>query len=277
MQDWKPISANRHILGYKWLVTNQPEGNILLIHGIGEHAGRYKEVAQFFNQHAYNFFAPDLPGHGRSDGLRGHIHSLAHLRELITGFIGEIKKLHPESPIFLYGHSMGGNVVLNYSQQEKDSRLSGIIATSPWLILPNPPPAYLQFLAQLMSKYYPGFTQKTKLDTNGLSNNPKVIAAYLADPLVHDKITAASYIQLANSAAKLLHEKGTALLPQLVMHGGDDPITSPLGSEQFASLNDDVVHCKIWPGLKHEIHQEAEKAEILLYMVEWMKKNLDKM
>lgn len=273
MHSWNPFNQKVFNQGRSWEQPD-PEALILLIHGIGEHVDRYQDTAQFFLKNGFSIFAPDLPGHGKAPGKRGHLPPLHLLRSGISELIQTIQDRYPKKPIILYGHSMGGNLVLNYGTCVQNEHLKGIIATSPWLKLPNPPPLLLRNLAHIMASIYPAFTQKTKLDASGLSNDPGVVEAYIKDPLVHDQITASTYTNLANSAKFLLSARQFPKPPVLLMHGLEDTITDPQGSTAYCELPGNHAHFKSWPGFRHEIHQEAGKEAVFRYMIEWITRHL---
>ncbi len=136
------------LFGQSWQPEDQPRAVICLVHGMGEHSGRYGHVADRLTQACYSVFAFDLRGHGKSPGPRGHTPSYEALLNDVNFFLNEVDKNFPELPLFLYGHSLGGNLVLNYviSRQPK---LKGVIVTGPWLRLAFEPPRFKIILAQI--------------------------------------------------------------------------------------------------------------------------------
>ena len=128
-------------------------------------------------------------------GPRGHITSYDALMDDIASFFIQVDQRYPGLPKFLYGHSLGGNLVLNYALRRKPD-LHGVIATGPWLRLAFKPPASQVTLGRLMNGIAPGFTQHSKLNTNGLSHDQAVVSAYDNDPLVHDKISARLFVEM---------------------------------------------------------------------------------
>lgn len=261
------------ILGQGWLPDGAARGAVCLVHGIGEHVGRYAHVAEAFNAAGYALLAHDICGHGCSGGAKGHIESYADLLHDITHLLEETAQRYPALPHFLYGHSLGGNLVLNYALRNRP-KLAGVIATGPQLRLAFEPPASKVFMARVMSRVYPAYSQATGLETAALSRDPEVVRAYENDPLVHDRISTRLYIEAIVEAAQwALDHAGEFSLPLLLMHGGADRLTSPEGSRAFAAKVRGDCTLKIWDGLYHEIHNEPEKDQVIGFMVNWLNRH----
>jgi alpha-beta hydrolase superfamily lysophospholipase len=242
---------------------------VCIVHGMGEHVGRYAHVANFFSKKGIATFGFDLQGHGRTTGKRGHSEGLVSMLDDIDLLLDEATQHYPYRPIFLYGHSMGGNLVLNHVLRRKPN-IQGVVATAPWIRLPNPPSPFLVGFAKIMCHVMPKFTQPNGLDINGLSNDPEVVKAYQADPLVHDRVTVKTGAEMLAGADWLNKYAGPAPCPILLMHGGNDHLTSPSGTSDFAKRLTGKVTWKQWPGLQHEIHNEPQQAEVLAFLVEWI-------
>jgi len=255
-----------------WEPNGEPKASIMLVHGLGEHVVRYDHVAAALTEAGYAMLGFDLCGHGKSGGPRGHTTSYDALMDDIAAFSVQVDKRYPGLPIFLYGHSLGGNLVLNYALRRKPD-LRGVIATGPWLKLAFAPPASQVTLGRLMNGIAPGFTQHSKLNTNGLSHDQAVVSAYENDPLVHDKISARLFVEMYETGNWALDHAAEFPLPLLLMHGSADPITSAEASQEFAEKAGDKVTLKIWDGLYHEIHNEPEKAEVFKVMLDWLAKH----
>ncbi len=244
---------------------------VCLVHGVGEHIGRYDHVAHFFSKKNIATIGFDHQGHGRSEGKRGHTEGLNSMMDDVDLLLKLAGEKYPDLPIFLYGHSMGGNIVLNDVLRRKPA-ITGLIATGPWIRLPKHPSKLLVVFAQVMNFVWHDLTQNNGLDTNGLSNDPAVIEAYLDDPMVHNQISVKTGYELLGGAKFLDEFTGAMPCPTLLMHGGNDPITSPKGTSDFAKRTKGDLTWKEWPGLKHEIHNEPQQAEVLAFLVEWMER-----
>ena len=246
-----------------------PKAIICMVHGHGEHIERYNHLATALNKAGYTFVGFDHRGHGKSDGVRGHIPSYETLLDDIEAFLAEIEENYPEVPRILYGHSMGGNLVINYALR-RTSDIKGVISTSPWLKLAFEPPAVQVFMGKMMNKIYPAFIMSSGLETSSLSHDPEVVRAYEEDSLVHDKISARLFVGMYESGLWALDHAGEFSLPLLLMHGGADKITSPEASREFAKKAGENVTLKIWDELYHETHNEPEQDEVFKKIIDWL-------
>jgi alpha-beta hydrolase superfamily lysophospholipase len=272
--EWKWTSTdNLSMYSRKWAPKENIKAAILLVHGLGEHIGRYEHVASALSEKGYAMLGFDLRGHGKCGGPRGHIPSYEALMDDITCFFHQVDEKFAGLPRFLYGHSLGGNLVLNYALRCKPD-LKGVIATGPWLKLAFEPPTTQISLGKLMNRIAPGFTQHSKLDTKGLSHDQTIVSAYENDPLVHDKISARLFVEIYESGLWALEHAAEFQLPLLLMHGGSDPITSAQASQEFANKAGDKVTFQCWENMYHEIHNEPEKGQVFTYMLNWLDKHL---
>ncbi len=258
-----------------WEPDTKSKAVVCLVHGHGEHVGRYAHVGETFSQAGYALAGFDERGHGKTSGPRGHVPSYEAMMDDIADFMAQMKARYPGLPVFLYGHSMGGNQVLNFGLRRKP-KLTGVIATDPWLKLAFDPPAIQVFLGRTMNSIAPGFTQKSGLETAALSRDQKVVDAYIKDPLVHDKISARLFVGMYESGLWALDHAAEFSLPLLLMHGTADRLTSWQASQEFARRAGGNVTWRAWDGFYHEIHNEPEKAEVLKTMVDWMNGRLSK-
>lgn len=266
---WRSGSDQIKIYGQVWTPLEEPKAVIALIHGMGEHSGRYRKFAEFMTAHGYAVIAYDQRGHGKSEGKRGHITHYNQLLEGVEELIERTNLRFQHKPIVLYGHSMGGNVALNYALKRANT-IKAVIATGPWLRLAFEPPAFQLKLANIMKNLYPSFSQASKLNTSDLSHDPLIVKAYEKDKRVHDRITAAFFTNVYAAGLYALQHANELKMPALIMHGGDDRITSLIASEEFASKASLVSTFKTWEGLYHEIHNEPEQEEVLQYALDWM-------
>jgi alpha-beta hydrolase superfamily lysophospholipase len=258
-----------------WEPTEKPKAVVALVHGHGEHVGRYANVAEAFTQAGYALAGFDLRGHGKSGGPRGHASSYEALMDDVADFLAQVAARYPKLPMFIYGHSLGGNLVLNFVLRRKPA-VVGAIVTGPWLKLAFDPPAVQVTLARVMNKIAPGFTQHSKLDTTALSHDVQVVQAYDNDPLVHDMVSARLYMGMYDSGLWALEHAAEFPVPLLLMHGTADRITSAKASREFAERGGKNVTWRAWDGFYHEIHNEPEKAEVLAAMAAWMNTCLKK-
>jgi alpha-beta hydrolase superfamily lysophospholipase len=256
----------------EWAVK-KPKAVIALVHGQGEHIGRYGHLAAWYNEHDIAVAGYDQQGHGRSEGVRGHAPSLESLLDDVELLLEKTRAQYPKAPLFLYGHSMGGNLVLNYALRRQPD-LTGLIATGPWIRLAFEAPALKVLAGKILRRIAPKLTLPNGLATEFLSRDPEVVKAYNNDPLVHDKISAAAGIALMEGAHWLDRYSGLFTMPALLMHGGADKITSAPATAALAGrTGPDVIH-REWPGLYHEIHNESDQKAVFEFTFDWIEKRI---
>lgn len=252
-----------------WEPKEKPKAVVALVHGHGEHVGRYLHVAEAFTKAGYALAGFDLRGHGKSNGARGQTTNYQALMDDITDFLLLIRKRYPKTPLFIYGHSLGGNLVLNHILRCKPEA-AGVIVTAPWLKLAFDPAPSQVVLARIMNKIAPGFTQNSNLDTTALSRDMGIVKAYNDDALVHEKISARLYLGIYDSGLWALEHASEFPVPLLLMHGTGDRLTSASASLEFAERAGKKVTWHAWDGWYHEIHNEPQKGEVLKVMIAWM-------
>ena len=256
-----------------WKPAEDPYGVICLVHGLGEHSGRYEYLAEDFVRAGYAFAGFDMRGHGRSDGPRGHIPSYAVLIDDVSLFLNQLSIAFPGVPRFLYGHSLGGGVVLNLGLRST-ADIAGIIATSPWLRTTTPPPGWKLALGRLLYRVSPGFGMPSGLESGGLSHDPDLVLAYDEDPLVHSRISAQLGMDAIDAGEWALDHADEFALPVLLVHGNADPITSCEATCQFGSQVSGDCTVKVWPGLYHETHNEPNRDEVVAFTLEWVRAHI---
>lgn len=258
-----------------WEPDRESRAALALVHGHGEHVGRYAHVGEALAQAGYALMGFDLRGHGRSDGPRGHTPDYEALLSDLDLLLEQVTNRYPKVPVVLYGHSLGGNLVLNYALRRKP-KIAGVIATGPWLKLAFEPPALQVTLGRVMDKLAPAFTQKSGLETAALSRDSGIVKAYLDDPLVHDRISARLFVAMYESGQWALEHAAEFPVPLLLMHGTGDRLTSAAASRQFAERGGKNVTWRAWDDWYHEIHNEPEKEQVLAVMVQWLDELVNK-
>lgn len=259
------------LLGRVWQTTGKPKGVVNLVHGLGEHSGRYAHIAEALTKAGYNFIGFDLRGHGLSEGKQGHTPDYEHLMDDVTLFMDQSEEFFGSGhPNFLYGHSLGGTIVLNYALRRK-SKLNGVISTGPALRLAFEPPKIKLMMGKIMANLTPAFTMKNEIDVNALSRDAAIVKAYQDDVLVHQMISAKLAMELFDSGQYAMDHAADWALPLLLMHGSEDQISSCPASEEFAQIAGDSVVFKKWEGYSHEIHNDFGKEEVITFMIDWLK------
>lgn len=243
---------------------------VILVHGLGEHIRRYSHWAELFKKEGIGFLGVDLPGHGRSPGRRGSIRSYSLTDEMLDILLKSCNQTFPGCPVYIYGHSLGGGIVLDYLLRRKP-KVRGAIVTSPWLRLSFEPPKSKIVMASILKHIIPGLIQPSGLNVNHISHDTGVVEKYKNDPLVHGKISVSLFDAAMRAADYSLIHASELKTPTLLIHGSDDLITSPGGSREFAGKTG-MVELKIWDGGYHELHNEPFKEEVFKYIINWIKR-----
>lgn len=257
------------IFGAHWPVEH-PRAVIALVHGQGEHIARYDHLARWFNARRIAVLGFDHQGHGRSAGKRGHARHIDAYLDDIGQMLDRVKQTYPGVPVFLYGHSMGGNLTLNYVLRRQPQGLAGHIVTGPFIRLAFEAPMAKMVAAKLLRRFMPTLTLPTGLAAHFLSHDPAVVSAYKNDPLVHDQLSAAAGLALIEGGLWLDKFEGKYPVPLLLQHGASDKITSAPATRAFSERVSGDVSYTEWPELYHEIHNETEQEKVFELTLEWM-------
>lgn len=257
----------------KWQPENETKAVIALIHGFGEHSGRYMNVINHLLPLGFAVYSFDHRGHGRSPGKRGHIMDWNEFREDVRLFIEYIRGAEENKPLFLYGHSMGGLIVLNYTLHFPDG-LRGVIASGPALAQPGVSPVLL-LLSRVLSKIWPGFSIDTKIDAGLVSRDESVVSAYQDDPLTHSMASARFGTEFTAAMEWTQAHASEFKVPFLILHGQADKLVPEEGSAKFfknAKIDDKERH--LYPSGYHEPHNDIDHEKVLKDMEQWLQKHL---
>lgn len=254
----------------EWTCGSEPKGIVLLVHGLGEHCERYNKLGSVLNQAGYDLSSIDLPSHGRSDGKRGHIDAFSDFNKAVLQLHSLIRDAHPNTAIHLLGHSMGGliasSVLLEHQDKFSSALLSGAAIQSP-----QEPPSWQVSLIRTIAKFAPKLGMLA-LDASGISKDSAVVDDYMNDPLVNKGKLSAGF--LSEMFATMNHVKdnaGTINLPLLIMHGSDDVMTAPAGSQLlYDTISSNDKSLKIYSGLLHEIFNEPEVDIVHFDVLNWL-------
>lgn len=270
--NWQAFDS-LNLYAQEWKPEGESKAVICLVHGLGEHSGRYQHVAQFFIENGYAVLTFDLRGHGKSGGERGHADSFDSFLKDIDLLIQESEQRYPERPRFLYGHSLGGILVLNYTLA-RQPQINGVVATSAGLRTALHEQTLKVAFAKLAGTILPGVTMATGLDAEQISRDPVVVETYVRDPLVHDKATLAMARNTLQAIDWTFEHAGQFHLPLLLIHGTADKIAYAHGSQQFAELVKGDCTLKMWEGLFHETHNEPEQNQVMSFILDWLNNHL---
>ena len=255
-----------------WQPETETELVLVIIHGIGEHSSRYHHIAEKFTKNKIKVFSIDLPGHGNSSGKRAYIKSYDFFIEIIDSQVKYIKSEHPDIPVIILGHSMGGSLAVYYALKMQPD-VNGFILSSPALHSnPDIKPILLK-LSGFVSTLLP-WLPILQLDSQYISHDQNIVTNYNSDPLVyHGKLPARTCSEI-NKSIKFNQSNAEQFeYPVFIIHGSGDKLTDCQGSQQFydniSSLDKNI---KIYDGLYHELMNEFEKNEIIDDLLNWVMK-----
>ena len=257
-----------------WLPKTDVKAVILIVHGLAEHINRYNHVGDFFSSHGFAVEGFDLRGHGNSDGKRAYIHSIFDLASDLKKYIQYIKQKYSDEKIFVLGHSMGGEVACLYSIKYP-SEFSGLILTGAVIKVSDDISPLLQKLSGFIAAILPTLPT-TKIDSNGISQDKKIIDLYNNDPLVYRGGT------LARTGSEII--KGTKYInknmkkitnPILILHGTSDRLADPNGSSQlYNGISSTDKTIKLYKDYFHEILNEPKKEQVMNDIIQWINERL---
>jgi len=257
------------LYGREWKPDHEVKAVVCLVHGLGEHCGRYGHVGEAFNRAGYALMACDLRGHGKSEGPRGHAPGYAVLMQDVSLLLEAAKECYPNLSCFLYGHSLGGSLAIHYVLHKRP-KLPGVIASSPLLRLAYAPPRWKNTVLHTMHALRINRSIPSGLDENGLSRDTRLVDANRNDPLTHNRITACLAEDMFRTGEWNLAHAADFPCPLLLMHGTADRITSVQASREFYDCTKDRCTLKLWEGLYHELHNEPEQHQVLTYVTDWL-------
>ena len=234
---------------------------VIIVHGMGEHSGRYERtVVPRLIENSIGVIAYDQFGHGINAGKKGHNPGYESVLDCVDQAIEKAELEFPGKPIFLYGHSMGGNVVVNYALR-RPGRISGVIATSPFLRLAFEPPAWKVSLGKVLGGIWPSLTMANEIDPAPLSRIEEEVEAYCR----------AYSIEFMSRGEWALEHAGGLKVPMLLLHGTADRLTDWKASQEFAGKAGSIVEFLRVEGGFHELHHDLEKDMMLEKVVGWIR------
>jgi acylglycerol lipase len=256
-----------------WEPEITPQAVVCLVHGLGEHSGRYVHVADHLTAAGFAVLTMDLRGHGKSAGARGHITSSDNFLDDIERLLKEAEVRYPSKPRFLYGHSLGGILVLFYTLKRKPE-LAGVVATSSGLRTALEKQTVKVAFSRLLAAFLPELSMPSGLNAADISRDPEVVHIYQNDPLVHDRASMAFAKAIFDALPWTFQHAPEFKPPLLLIHGTEDKIAFASGSQEFASLVPGDCTLKLWDSLYHETHNEPEKEQVLAFTIDWLQNKL---
>jgi len=246
---------------------------LTILHGLGDHGGRFNSIAVSLASTGIGVLAIDLLGHGRSPGRRGIIASYDAMIDEVGNAANLASRIWEDTPSFVFGHSMGGNLVLNWAIRRRFEAhsIEGLIAVAPMLKLAKMPrPHYLK-VGRWLEKRWPNLRVSAPVDVRQLCSDPIGQDAYRRDPYVHRKMSLRLGNALLESGEWALEHADQLNQPCLLMHGSDDTLTCPIATEEMARRMGRNASMKLWPNARHDLHFEIQRESVFTYLISWMK------
>lgn len=258
--------------GRTWTAEN-PAAVVNIIHGLGEHSGRYAHMAGYLNDRNISVYAIDLHGHGRTPGKRGIAAGVAAMMEDVNALFDFSHMQNPNRPHILMGHSMGGNIVLSYGLDYPDSDYKAIIAQAPLIEPATPVPAFMQYIVRAVSKISPDFAIKSKLEKEKITTLAEQQDLYINDPLNHGYLGGRMAISLFEKCKAIQNNAADYPYDVLVTHGTQDRLTDYEASKTFAAgcPRADFIS---YPDSGHEVHNDLHRDQVYADLVDWILKRV---
>lgn len=240
-----------------------------VVHGLGDHAGRYTEFAQGMAKHGMATVAADLRGHGKSPGQRGHIDAWSQWTEDTAAFVEHVERT-ANGEVIPLGHSFGGAVMLSTALAGKLPRSRRFVVSSPALKVRMQVPGWKVTLGKAASKVAPRLAMDNEVDPRSISRRPEVVAAYRTDPLVHSKISSRVYTEWTAATQEILARASEINVPFLILAGSDDRLIDPEGSRELHEKSAARSELHVLAGRYHEPFNDLDNDEVFALIARWV-------
>ena len=265
---------HKNIFYQCWLPEKKTKAVLIIVHGLGEHSGRYMNLVNHFEPLGFAIYGMDHYGHGKSEGQRLFVPHFNVFTDTLGLFVNKVHEWEPDVPVFLVGHSMGGLITAEYLL-DHSAGIKGAVLSGPAVKTPGHVNPVTRMAATVLSRIAPK-TGITALDVNHVSRDPEVVKAYLSDPLVTaDKVTARLGSQMLEAIDHLTRHRKKIRLPLLIMHGSSDLLVDIEGSKEFfkavSSEDKTFISC---PDRYHEIFNDPGYEDVFSDMAQWLLKRL---
>lgn len=257
-----------------WQPESAPKAVLLLVHGLAEHSGRYHNVVEYFVPRGYAVYGLDHPGHGKSDGVRVYVEGFGDYLQPIETYLGMIRAWHPDRPVFLVGHSMGGLIAAVYLLEHQE-QFRGAVLSAPAVRVSDSVSPLTIAVGKLLARLLPQ-AGILALDSSAISKDKAVVSAYVNDPLVYTgKVTARLGAEMLAAMQRVTAQAETLRLPLLLLQGSDDRLVDPAGAQMlYEKARSADKTLKVYPGLYHEVFNEPEREQVFADMEAWLQAHL---
>ena len=264
-------SADGTRLAYRTWPVSGANITFAVVHGLGEHSGRYERFARGMAKHGMEVYALDLRGHGQSAGQRGHVDSWSQWVDDAASFIGHVEGKAANEVVPL-GHSFGGAVLLSTVLAGRLPRSRRFVVSSPALIAKVAVPGWKISLGNFTSGIAPRLSLSNEVDPKAVSRIPEVVEAYRSDPLVHSKISSRTFTEWQKATKDILARAEEIKQPFLIVAGADDQLIDPQGSEALHAKAAKLSELHILSGRYHEPFNDLGDEEVYRLIADWLRR-----
>ncbi|MBI4367368.1 MAG: lysophospholipase [Deltaproteobacteria bacterium] len=257
-------------LYYEWWMPERPKAVVVVVHGMGDHSGRYGPLIRYFGQRQYGVAIYDQRGHGHSGGPRGHVEHFQDLLGDLAYFVQMLKEHYPGVPLYLVGHGFGGQVALNFVVRYAKG-LRGLLLSSPNVQLALKVPKWKQWVGRYGHRWFPRIALRHAVDSAMLSHDPDVVERHRRDPLVVRRVSLHGAVEIVRNLELVMALASRIHLPVFFMHAGADAICDPEGTRRFfRRIPVARKQLKIYDEFAHELFNEVRRDEVFRDMEQWM-------
>jgi alpha-beta hydrolase superfamily lysophospholipase len=254
-----------------WEPAGEPRAVVALVHGLGEHSGRYERLASRFTDAGLAVVAIDLRGHGRSPGARGDTRFAPALDDL-DALVAPCRERGV--PVFVYGHSLGALLAVLWLVERPAPPIAGVVVSAIGLHSALREQEIKVRAARVLGRAVPKMRVKSGIDPATLSRDPEVVRAYRADKLVHNAVSLGFGLDALEAIDTIVDGAPRLAVPLLVIHGGDDALAYASGARELAALAPGVCTLEVYDGLYHEVHNEPEQERVFTDVLAWMQEHI---
>jgi len=253
----------------KWPIANASL-TLAVLHGLGEHSGRYERFAWGMAPFGVETYAVDLRGHGDSAGQKGHVDSWSQWIDDAAAFFSHVES-QVSGEVVPLGHSFGGAVMLSAVLAGRVPHARRFVLSSPAMKLKVAVPSWKASLGKMTSRLAPRLTMNNEVDARTISRIPEVVEAYRTDPLVHSKISSRMFTEWQRAAEDDLARAGEIKIPFLIVAGSDDALVDPEGSRRLHDRAP-TSELHIFEGRYHELFNDRGNEEVFALIGRWLGK-----
>jgi acylglycerol lipase len=265
-------SADGTKLAYRAWPVDGAGITFAVVHGLGDHSGRYAPFAEAMARHGTSTYALDLRGHGQSEGQRGHVDSWTQWTDDVSAFVRHVEGIGA-AEVVPVGHSFGGAALLSTVLAGKLPNSKRFVVSSPALMLRLKAPAWKVAVAPFASRVVPRLAMDNEVDPGAISRIPEVVAAYRADPLVHNRISSRMFIEWQNATVDILARAAQIKVPFLVLAGAADPLIDPEGSRRLHEGAPSQSQLHLLEGRYHEPFNDLGSDEVFQLIADWVRRS----